>query len=282
MCGSIKGSPAERGIESRFAHRTVALVKVSSEFHRMSVGAGLVVAQWHHQLGSNSLLQRRCNVIGWIVLHVRMLQQPVGNGSIVLRMIGNIGHRAFAHIEVPRQSGVACELGRLGPQVVIANRVLVGHGQPLLVVLASLLVGGVLGHDHRGQKRWLRTREIVSTIGIEDRAVVFNLVEEVLDDAARVVALAVFQQPDDDEVAVPAIHFVEAAAWDNVFVRQVKQTMRVQLLDRNGPEAGNFLRQVLDLNSAFAQCRNCRRRRHPIRQVEHRGRSRSELRIRDR
>ena len=157
-----------------------------------------------------------------------MLEQPVGDGGVVLGVVSDVGHRAFAHVEVAREAGIAREFGRLDPEIVVAHGVLVGLRQPLLVVVSGLLVGRVLRHDHRGEKRRLRAGEVVGAIGVEHRAVVLDLVEEVLDDAARVVTLAVFEQADDDEVAVPAVHLVEAASGHDVLVGQIEQAVGVQ------------------------------------------------------
>ena len=45
--------------------------------------------------------------------------------------------------------------------------------------------------DHGGEKRRLRTREVVGAVGVEDGAVVFDLEEEVFDHAAREVGAVV-------------------------------------------------------------------------------------------
>jgi hypothetical protein len=59
---------------------------------------------------------------------------------------------------------------------------------------------------------------------------VVDLVEEVFDGATRKIDSIVGEFAQDDEIAVPPIHFVEAAAWDNVVMWQIQQSRRCDLL----------------------------------------------------
>ena len=67
-----------------------------------------------------------------------------------------------------------------------------------------------------------------------------DLVDEVVDHVAREVQLAVAQQPDLNEVAVPPVHFVEAAARHDVGTREVEQAMF--------PDRQHVARQRADLD----------------------------------
>src|SRR5262249_56360467 len=102
------------------------------------------------------------------------------------------------------------EVGCWGPAVVITKGIVIGAAEPLLISQWLRLPGCplVVIHDHRGEKRRLRTREVVSSIRVEDGAVVLDLEEEVLDHIASELEHAVLHEAANDEVAVPAVHFV--------------------------------------------------------------------------
>ena len=77
--------------------------------------------------------------------------------------------------------------------------------------------------NHASQKRRLRAREKVRPVGVEDRSVVLDFVDEVVHHVARKTALAVTKQADLDEVAVPPIHLVESAARNDVGTREIQK-----------------------------------------------------------
>ncbi len=91
-------------------------------------------------------------------------------------------------------------------------------GQPRAIVRRP-----VDRQHHRRQQRRLRARQVVRAVRVQDAAVVAHLVDEVVDHVAREGDLVVAQQPQDDEVAVPAVHLVEAAAGHDVGAGQVQQ-----------------------------------------------------------
>ena len=109
------------------------------------------------------------------------------------------------------------------PHLVVLARPLVALFEEFAIVLAGGFLGFVDRQDHRCQKRRLGARQKVGAVGVQHRAVVLDLEEEVFDDAARQFETLVFDQSAHDEVRVPAVHFVEAAAGDDVFVRQIEQ-----------------------------------------------------------
>jgi hypothetical protein len=85
--------------------------------------------------------------------------------------------------------------------------------------------------DHRGEKRWLGTGEVVGSVCVENRSVVLDLEEEVFDHALCKLCFSILNEPKDDEVAVPSIHFVEAATRNDVAIGKVEQTFDGDLGD---------------------------------------------------
>src|SRR5262245_44884421 len=61
----------------------------------------------------------------------------------------------------------------------------------------------------------------------------------------------ILNQSSDDEVAVPAIHLIESSAGDDVFFRQIEQTIRLDFSGIDFTELINYLRKTLDLNLAL-------------------------------
>src|SRR5580658_4750370 len=78
--------------------------------------------------------------------------------------------------------------------------------------------------DHRAEKRGLRAGEEVGAVRVKDGSVVFDLEEKILDHVSSELGSVVVDQAEDDEVAVPAVHFVEAASWYDVGIGKIKQT----------------------------------------------------------
>src|ERR1700733_5643022 len=123
--------------------------------------------------------------------------------------------------------------------------------------------------DHGSEKWRLRTSEIVGAVCVEDCSVVFDFEEEVFDHVAGEVCALVFDQAEDDEVAVPAVHLVEAAAGHNVGVGQIEETFVRNFSYANVAHMCNFARQVPTFNSALLLNRtNGGGDGHALRQVE--------------
>src|SRR5215471_14093023 len=53
----------------------------------------------------------------------------------------------------------------------------------------------------------------------------FDFKKEIFHHIAGEFGASVAQQSQDDEVAVPAVHLVEAAARDDIFIRQIQQAV---------------------------------------------------------
>ena len=89
-----------------------------------------------------------------------------------------------------------------------------GDGQVFhqpLSAQARFVLAVEIGHQ-RGVKRRLRAGEVVAAVGVEHFAVILNLVGDVFHHAFGQIVLVVRHQTERDEIAVPAVHFVETAA----------------------------------------------------------------------
>ncbi len=120
-----------------------------------------------------------------------MIHQPVDDVDVVVAVVGDIGHRTLADIEIPRQAGLSGTVNATQPEIVIAARVRVSARQPFLL-LAEIGRRGIAGNfrvknssNHRTQQRRLRTGEEVRAVGVEHRSVILNLVKEVLHHAVE-------------------------------------------------------------------------------------------------
>src|ERR1700729_1047941 len=108
--------------------------------------------------------------------------------------------------------------------------------------------------DHGSEKRRLRTREEVGAVGVEDCTVVFDLKEEVLDHALGefpVGLFSLFNKAEDDEITVPAVHFVEAASGHHVAIGKVEQTLHRNFGDAYISDVSNAAGQVPHLDVAL-------------------------------
>ena len=79
--------------------------------------------------------------------------------------------------------------------------------------------------DHAGQKGRLRAGQVIGAVRVQNRAVVLDFVHEVVDHVARGSYLVILEQPDLDEITVPAVHLVEAATRDDIRAGQVQETV---------------------------------------------------------
>src|ERR1700722_13506346 len=97
-----------------------------------------------------------------------------------------------------------------------------------------------------------------------------DLEEKIVDHAARQVDTARAQQAANDEVAVPAVHLVEAAARHNIFIRKIKQTVGLDLAGVDLAQAMNRSRQMLNAYVAVdCQLVDCCRLGNLCRQIKH-------------
>src|SRR5260370_29080405 len=125
--------------------------------------------------------------------------------------------------------------------------------------------------NHGGQKGRLRTGEEGGGVYVEDRAVVFDLEEEVFDHAAGEFGALVRDEAKKDEVAVPAIHLVEAAAGNHVPVGKVEETLDRDLGDAYIAHVGDPARKVLHGHmTLLLRCGNRSRGWHTGREGENR------------
>src|SRR5437660_1842172 len=74
--------------------------------------------------------------------------------------------------------------------------------------------------------------------------------QEIVHHVAGKVEPAIAEKSDDDEVAVPSVHFVESSAGDNVAVLQVEQAGRIDGLGRARSQMTGGRGQISNLNLA--------------------------------
>ena len=123
--------------------------------------------------------------------------------------------------------------------------------QPCFVGMSAIFLHGLVDIDKHGTQEWrLRPRQVIGAVRIEHRAVVLDLEEKVIDHSASQFHAPRIQQSPNDEVAVPAVHFVEAPARHNIFVRKIEQTVRLNLCRINFAQTMNLDGQVLDSHVA--------------------------------
>ncbi len=143
--------------------------------------------------------------LGDVVAALRVEQEVSGNAAIGVGLVLQAFRGgSVAEIEIAREAGVAREMRVAVPHLVVFARPLVALFEEFAIVFAGGLLGFVDRQDHRRQKRRLRARQEVGAVGIQHRAVVLDLEEEVLDDAARQIESLVFDQSAHDEVACPS------------------------------------------------------------------------------
>ena len=102
--------------------------------------------------------------------------------------------------------------------------------------------GLIHGEDHRAQERRLRASEVVRAVGVQDAAIVCDLEKEIFDHAFRecqvrriggsLIRAPIGKQTTNDEVAVPAVHFIELAARHHIRIGEVEKAV--------GAEAGGI------------------------------------------
>src|SRR5882724_1618606 len=109
------------------------------------------------------------------------------------------------------------------PAFVVPAGVAVSLFQPGAVFVPRCLISSIYLHDHGSKKGGLRTSEVVGAIRVQDGAVVFDFEKEILYHAAGQIDASGTHQSENNEVAVPAIHFVKPAPRDYILVFEIQQ-----------------------------------------------------------
>ena len=100
--------------------------------------------------------------------------------------------------------------------------------------------------------KWrLGTRQIIGTICIQYRAVVFDLEEKILHHPLRQIEPLVPNQATNDEITVPAVHLIESSTGHDILARQIKQSGRINFARIDFAEIVNDHRQMLGLDVAL-------------------------------
>ncbi len=201
---------------------------------------------------------------------VWVCQKPANDVGIVAGVIRHLGNGAIAEIVVASQSGCSRAVLWRGPEGIVALSITVGSCEP------RSIGGGVRGGmlidlaNHRRQKRWLRAGKEVGAVRVEDRAIVLDFEEEVFYHSACEVHASVVDQSEENEVAVPSIHLVEAASWHDVAIRQVEQPLDRQFPWPHLTDAVDDAGQMADIHTAvLLHGSDLGRSRHCGRKIEY-------------
>src|SRR5215472_18869264 len=111
------------------------------------------------------------------------------------------------------------------PLRIVGDRILISPSQPGKIRFVNGLVRSVDGEDHGCEEWWLRAAEVVGPVCIEHSAIVLYFVEKILNHAFRQFRAMIAKQAADDEIAVPAVHFVELPARHDVWMLQIKKSV---------------------------------------------------------
>src|ERR1017187_2599967 len=106
--------------------------------------------------------------------------------------------------------------------------------------------------QHRTQKRRVRAGQAVWAVRVEHCAVVLNFEEEVVDHATRQFDAPGANEPANNEVTIPPVHFIETPAENYIFVFQIEQSMRLNLGGIDFTEMMNLDGKVFDSYIAFS------------------------------
>src|SRR5580704_15229238 len=109
-------------------------------------------------------------------------------------------------------------MGLMCPHFIIPRSEFIGASQPFSVVVPCSFLRVINLHDHGSQKWGLRASQIVRAVGVQNRPVMLDFKEEVLHHSARQIDSTIVQQPQNDEITVPTIHFVETPTGHNVTI----------------------------------------------------------------
>ena len=97
----------------------------------------------------------------------------------------------------------------------------------------------------------MRARKEIGPVCVQDGAVVFDFEEEVFNHAASEIDAVIFDETENDEVAVPAVHFVKATTRHDVTVWQIKQALVRDFSNTHIAHARDLAGQVLYFNLAL-------------------------------
>src|SRR5215468_1339322 len=107
--------------------------------------------------------------------------------------------------------------------------------------------------NHRGEEGRLRPSEVVSAVGIQDRAVMIYLKEKILNHSSRQLRFVVPEEPSDNEITVPTVHFIESATGNHVRVWQEEQPVTRNILGLQLSHMSDGFRQFLQ---SYLACLN--------------------------
>ena len=191
--------------------------------HIVKAGGGVVAAFAHAAVVHEIAVERRLDDFAFIVKALEFAhRQAVFVGiflQLEIEMAGLGFFRAavsFAEIAVQPDFGEAG--GRVHPHVFIfGNRNAHMLSQPF--GRHAFAASGHKGGQIRRVERRLRAGEVIAAVGVEHFAVILDLISHVFQHALRQFVFAVLKQAQRDEIAVPAIHFVEAPARHHIRAR---------------------------------------------------------------
>lgn len=210
-----EGAEARRGIEARFAHGAVGHIEEGREAVR-----GAVVEARDVVLG---------DLVRAVILAHAIIVSPALAVALAEERFG--GGRIGAAV-VAREAGLRRHVRLARPVFVVSANS--GQGAPKPLRIAGALIDF---EDHARQERRLRAREVIGAVRVQDLAVVHDLVEQVVGHILRQIQTAVAHQAEQDEVAVPAVHLIEASARHDVGARQVEKPRLLRFALRQGKHA---------------------------------------------
>ena len=203
-----------------------------------------------------------------------MLDEPAQHVDVVVAVVGHFRHRAVAEVEVAREAGCSRFVFGARPGGVV----LFGESDGVLKPGARCAAARgkarwifVDGANHRGEEGWLRAREVVCAVGVENAAVMLDLEEKVVDHAFGESFAVIGFEAEDDEVAVPAVHLVKAAAGHDVGVGKIEEPFGGKFLGAHIADLFDAARKRVNRDVALLFERgHFGRRRHLSGHVEHR------------
>src|ERR1700751_3723153 len=114
---------------------------------------------------------------------------------------------------------------RVRPLRIVGDRILIGSAKPRKIGFTSDLIRLVDGEYH-GREEWgLRAAEVVGPVCIEHSTIVLDFIEKVFDHSLGQFGAIIAKQTSDDEIAVPAVHFIKLPAGHHVWMFQIKKSV---------------------------------------------------------
>src|SRR3981081_4045549 len=155
-------------------------------------------------------------------------QEKMRDAAVIVAWIAqNFRNRPITVIIITREAGGSRPVRFHGPLLIVPHSISVGFLKPLQVRLSGSFLGFIYRENHGAQKRRLRARQVVCTVRIEDAAIMLNLKEKIFNHSLCQVEAMVPQQTSNNEITIPAIHFIELAAWDDVRIFKIEQAVRL-------------------------------------------------------